>query len=73
VRGGQSWVLITSRREESWLDCNYKPLHLGGLSGQDVEELAAKILQRVRVDQRELPPEYLDLLKLLGNIRFVCG
>jgi tetratricopeptide (TPR) repeat protein len=67
VRGGQSWVLITSRREESWLDCNYKPLHLGGLSGQDVEELAAKILQRVRVDQRELPPEYLDLLKLLGE------
>ena len=67
LRGGKSWVLITSRREESWLDCNYKPLHLKGLSGQDVEEFAAKILQRVGVDRRELPPEYLDLLKLLGG------
>jgi tetratricopeptide (TPR) repeat protein len=69
--GGQSWVLITSRREESWLeDCNYKRLALSGLSGQDVEEFAAKILQRVGVDRRELPPEYLDLLKLLGGHPF---
>lgn len=70
LRGGQSWVLITSRREESWLDCNYKPLHLSGFSGQDVEELAAKILQRVGVDRAKLPPEYLDLLKLLGGHPF---
>ncbi len=60
-------MLITSRREEPWLDCNYKRLTLSGLSGQDVEELAAKILQRVGVDRGELPPEYLDLLKLLGG------
>ena len=64
-------MLITSRREELWLeDCNYKRLHLNGLSGQDVEELAAKILQRVEVDRAKLPPDYLDLLKLLGGHPF---
>ena len=68
LRGGQSWVLITSRREESWLkDCNYKPLPLSGLSGQDVEEFAAKILQKVKVDRKNLAPQYLELLKLLGG------
>jgi tetratricopeptide (TPR) repeat protein len=68
LRGGKSWVLITSRREESWLkDCNYKRLALSGLSGQDVEELAAKILQRVGVDRKNLAPQYLELLKLLGG------
>ena len=69
LRGGKSWVLITSRREESWLDCNYKPLPLSGISGQDVEEFAAKILQRVGVgvDRAKLPEEYLKLLKLLGG------
>jgi tetratricopeptide (TPR) repeat protein len=71
LRGGKSWVLITSRREESWLkDCNYKPLHLSGLSGQDVEEFAAKILQGVGVDRAKLPPKYLDLLKLLSGHPF---
>jgi hypothetical protein len=67
LRGGKSWVLITSRREEPWLDCNYKRLHLSGLSGQDVEEFAAKILQKVGVDRENLSPQYLDLLKLLGR------
>jgi hypothetical protein len=70
LRGGQSWVLITSRREEHWLDCKYKPLDLKGLSGQDVEELAAKILQGAGVDRENLPEEYLDLLKLLGGHPF---
>ncbi len=64
-------MLITSRREESWLkDCNYKPLPLSGLSGQDVEEFAAKILQGAGVDRENLPEEYLDLLKLLGGHPF---
>ncbi len=71
LRGGQSWVLITSRREESWLeDCNYKRLALSGLSEQDVEEFAAKILQKVGVDRAKLPPDYLELLKLLGGHPF---
>jgi len=67
LRGGKSWVLITSRREERWLDCGYSLLNLGGLREQDVEELAAKILQTVGVDRGKLPKEYLELLKLLGG------
>ncbi len=67
LRGGKSWVLITSRREESWLDCAYNLVNLRGLQKQDVEELAAKILETAGVDRKNLPAEYLDLLKLLGG------
>jgi len=67
LRGGKSWVLITSRREEHWLNCGYSLLELGGLLEQDVEELAAQILQTAGVDRRKLPKEYLELLKLLGG------
>ncbi|NEQ69139.1 MAG: tetratricopeptide repeat protein [Symploca sp. SIO2D2] len=67
LRGGKSWVLITSRREERWLNCGYSLLELGGLRKQDVEELAAQILQTAGVDREKLPKEYLELLKLLGG------
>ncbi|MDJ0621144.1 MAG: tetratricopeptide repeat protein [Calothrix sp. MO_192.B10] len=67
LRGGKSWVLITSRREESWLDCGYTLLNLGGLREEEVEELAGKILQTAGVDKGKLPKEYLELLKLLGG------
>ncbi|KAB8318805.1 tetratricopeptide repeat protein [Tolypothrix campylonemoides VB511288] len=67
LRGGKSWVLITSRREESWLDCAYNLVNLRGLQKQDVEELAAKILETAGVDRKNLPAEYLQLLKLLGG------
>ncbi|MEI2582106.1 CHAT domain-containing protein [Scytonema sp. PRP1] len=67
LRSGKTWVLITSRREEPWLDCGYTLLNLGGLREQDVEELAAKILQTAGVDRAKLPKEYLELLKLLGG------
>ena len=65
-------MLITSRREERWLDCGYRLLDLRGLREQEVEELAAKILQTAGVDRAKLPKEYLDLLKLLGDIRYLC-
>lgn len=67
LRGGKSWVLITSRREERWLDCGYRLLDLRELREQDVEELAAKILQTAGVDRAKLSSEYLELLKLLGG------
>ncbi|WP_223269923.1 tetratricopeptide repeat protein [Nostoc sp. 'Peltigera membranacea cyanobiont' 213] len=67
LRGGNSWVLITSRREELWLDCGYSLINLRGLSQADAQELAAKILQTVGVERKNLPAEYLDLLKLLGG------
>ncbi len=70
LRGGKSWVLITSRREERWLDCGYSLVELRGLREQDVEELAAKILQTAGVDRAKLSSEYLDLLKLLGGHPF---
>jgi tetratricopeptide (TPR) repeat protein len=60
-------VLITSRREEHWLDCGYTLVDLRGLREQDVEELAAKILETAGVDRKNLPAEYLELLKLLGG------
>ncbi|MGB3515826.1 MAG: tetratricopeptide repeat protein [Elainellaceae cyanobacterium] len=70
LRGGKSCVLITSRREEPWLDCGYKLLNLHGLQEQDVEELAARILEGVGVDRTKLSAEYLELLKLLGGHPF---
>ncbi|AFY44676.1 tetratricopeptide repeat protein [Nostoc sp. PCC 7107] len=67
LRGGKSWVLITSRGEEAWLDCGYSLINLRGLSQADAQELAAKILQTVGVERKNLPAEYLELLKLLGG------
>ncbi|WP_293336873.1 tetratricopeptide repeat protein [Microcoleus sp. CAWBG58] len=67
LRGGQSWVLITSRREENWLDCGYVLRGLRGLVQPDAEELAARILREAGVDRAKLPGEYLELLKLLGG------
>lgn len=67
LRGGQSWVLIASRREENWLDCGYALRELKGLVKPDAEELAARILQEAGVDRAKLPGEYLELLKLLGG------
>ncbi|NJM63113.1 MAG: tetratricopeptide repeat protein [Oscillatoriales cyanobacterium RU_3_3] len=67
LRGGETWVLITSRREESWLDCGYALRGLKGLVQPDAEELAARILRGSGVDRAKLPGEYLELLKLLGG------
>jgi len=67
LRGGQSWVLITSRREENWLDCGYALRSLKGLVQPDAEELAAEILREAGVKREKLPAEYLELLKLLGG------
>ncbi|BDI20928.1 hypothetical protein ANSO36C_67300 (plasmid) [Nostoc cf. commune SO-36] len=44
LRSGKSWVLITSRREELWLDCAYRLVNLQGLREQDVEEGSNAIL-----------------------------
>jgi tetratricopeptide (TPR) repeat protein len=67
LRGGKTWVLITSRREETWLDCGYSLINLQGLSPVDAQEFAAKILRSQGVEIKNLPEEYLDLLKLLGG------
>ncbi|MDJ0899540.1 MAG: CHAT domain-containing protein [Xenococcus sp. MO_188.B8] len=72
---GQSWVLITSRREERWLDCGYYLVNLQGLSLptpkypglSESEELAGKILQTVGINPNSLESEYLELLKILNG------
>jgi tetratricopeptide (TPR) repeat protein len=73
LQGGMSWILITSRHEESWLDYKYQSLLLSELSQRDTEELAEKILQRVEVDLENLPQEYSELLQLLGGHPFSLG
>ena len=67
LRNGKTWVLITSRREERWLECGYRLLKLEGLSQSDAQEFAGKILEQVGVDRKGLPEEYLELLKLLDG------
>ncbi|MEO0406731.1 MAG: tetratricopeptide repeat protein [Cyanobacteria bacterium P01_A01_bin.135] len=67
VQGSPTWVLVTSRREEPWLDCGYALVALGGLARPDAEALAAKILQTAGVDRGTLAPEYLELFDLLGG------
>ncbi len=67
LRQGESWVLMSSRREEPWLDCGYDLMELRGLAQPDAEALAAKILQTAGVDRNTLPSEYLELLTLLNG------
>jgi tetratricopeptide (TPR) repeat protein len=67
LRSGKSYVLITSRREEKWLDINYQLLEISGLVRPDTEALGNKILGTAGVDRRQLPPEYLELFDLLGG------
>ncbi|MEO0408270.1 MAG: tetratricopeptide repeat protein, partial [Cyanobacteria bacterium P01_A01_bin.135] len=67
VQGSPTWVLVTSRREEPWLDCGYALVALSGLARPDAEVLAARILQTAGVDRGTLAPEYLELFDLLGG------
>ena len=66
AQGGQTWVLLISRREEeSWLSTPHLVHKLTGLVGRDRLDLAVKFLDTLEVEAGHLGPEYLDLLKLL--------
>jgi tetratricopeptide (TPR) repeat protein len=65
LRGGKSGVVITSRREEEWLRCDYELVELRGLRDADAKELAGVILAGRGIDRATLPPEYLELFKIL--------
>jgi len=67
LQGGKSWILITSRQEEAWLDCIYTLQKIKGLSQSDAEELAAELLRTVGINRADLPSEYLDLFRLLDG------
>jgi tetratricopeptide (TPR) repeat protein len=65
LRGGKSGVVITSRREEEWLRCDYELVELRGLREDDAKELAGVILAGRGIDRATLPREYLELFKIL--------
>ena len=66
TRGGQTWVLLVSRREEeSWLSTPHLVHQLNGLVGGDRMDLGARILHTLEVEAGHLGAEYLDLLDLL--------
>src|SRR5205085_9115323 len=70
LRDGQTKVLITSRRNESWLGNIYRSVELGGLKLSEAQELAVRILKRAGPNPQEIKalPQYNDLLKYLrGN------
>ena len=68
TQGGQTWVLLISRREEhSWLATPHLVHKLKGLARRDRMDLGAKILDTLDVESGHLGPEYVDLLELLDG------
>lgn len=70
LRGGQTKVLITSRRNESWLGSIYRRVELGGLRLIEAQELAVLVMKRAGLNPQQIKalPQYNDLLKYLrGN------
>lgn len=67
LRGGKTWLLITSRQQEQWLECGYDLVELRGLSHEDAKELADKILRSVGIDSSRMSEKYLELLQILGG------
>ena len=66
--GGQTWVLLISRREEEpWLSTAHLVHNLQGLIRRDRMDLGARILDTLEVEPGHMGPEYLDLLELLGG------
>lgn len=70
LRGGQTKILIVSRRDERWLGDIYLRIELEGLDLVESQQLALNVLQDEQIsaeDMRELQP-YNDLLaNLCGN------
>jgi hypothetical protein len=70
LRGGQTKVLLTSRRDEPWLGTVYQRVAVGGLPLAEAQELAVRILQRAGLKPQDIKalPQYNDLLAYLrGN------
>ncbi|MBI3796026.1 MAG: CHAT domain-containing protein [Deltaproteobacteria bacterium] len=70
LRGGQTKVLLTSRRDEPWLGNIYRHVELGGLALVEAQELAVRVLQRAGLQPSQIKalPDYNELLRYLrGN------
>ena len=74
VEGGQSWVLLVSRRkEEPWLSVPPLKFELPGLGHHDAQELGNKILKQAGVfdslqggnAESQLGPDYFSFLELV--------
>ena len=66
VEGGQTSVLLVSRREtESWLTAPHVRHSLGGLAQHDRIEFATRLMEEAGIDAARLGPEFLELLDLL--------
>ncbi|HEX8072010.1 MAG TPA: tetratricopeptide repeat protein [Pyrinomonadaceae bacterium] len=70
LRGGETRVLITSRRNEPWLGPIYRRVQIGGLKLIEAQELALRVLRRAGLNPTQIRrlPAYNKLLKYLrGN------
>jgi len=70
LRDGQTKVLLTSRRNESWLGNIYRRVELSGLKLTEAQELAVRVLRRAGLKPQQIKslPQYNDLLRYLrGN------
>ena len=66
AEGGMSRVLLVSRREnEQWLSAPHSEYLLGGLTGQDRNEFATRLIEEGGIDQDRLGTEFVELLDLL--------
>ncbi len=63
--GGNSWVLLVSRREEGWLSTPHAVYQLPGLSPRDRVEFGTRLLEESTVESRRLGPEFVELLELV--------
>ena len=64
--GGQTSVLLVSRREEeSWLTAPHVKHPLGGLAQHDRIEFATRLMEETGVDTDRLGPEFLEILDLI--------
>jgi tetratricopeptide (TPR) repeat protein len=70
LRGGQTKVLLISRRDERWLGNIYRRVEVRGLKLVETQELAMRVMRRVGLSPGDIrePEKYSDLLKYLqGN------
>ena len=67
LNGGATKVILTSRKDEEWLDQCYKLVKLQGLNSLDSMKLAGRILKEAKINRRTLKPYHKLLKYLQGN------
>ena len=70
LRGGHTKVLVTSRRDETWLKNIYHKVGLPGLEHREARQLAVRVMERAGMTPEQIKglPQYSRLLEYLrGN------